>query len=745
MSRLEDLLSQLETNEHVSHELTKSLRSEIERVSQQHVQAYGLVFERKEREYFEIWNTKASKGDIVKLIKREQKNDTWKLSNEIYLVLTKTKNELYLIDTEIFDGKKDLDKNTIEKIINNVFIVDIIDTVLILPSDDKRYCYGLKEIDRARSKDFYNDITSRPPYKDDNNELVPEHVVIDGENYMALKALTYTHTGKIDCIFIDPPYNTGAKDWKYNDNYVDSNDQFRHSKWLNFMERRILLAKELLNKDDSVLIMTLDENEVHNAVQLLEQVFATQRIQVVTSVVTQSKANNNGMLGKNHEYVIIVYIGKARAKHLDYNLFTNFPGEDTDNQEITYISLLMGQSSFRVNRPNLFYPIFFEKGTTNIVSVGDAVPLEYDYTQMEVPEGQEILWPIHPNGKEGQWRLQPSRLRSILDTDLCFVTRSKTGKQKIKYLTSGIEKEYHDGDIFVDSSKIPYKAYRKKRKMTPLSVWNNPSHQSRYGGTKLTEEILGDKRFPYPKSLYYIEDILRFFVTDKKDATILDFFAGSGTTAHATMRLNAEDGGQRKSISITVNSLSEREEKTFVNNGITPRDKDWINLGIAHHVTFPRLKASVLGKTANSNYETDIPGNYKYNAITAISDGFRDNVVLYELTYDSHNVVSGGYVFDHIAPLLMIKSGQFGDTIEKDVVIKKGYYVSNTHAVIFDLEKIEECSIEIEKEAEKENSIFQHVYIVSDDNLQYQLAAKHFSRFEVIQLYDSLIDSAITV
>lgn len=198
------------------------------------------------------------------------------------------------------------------------------------------------------------------------------------------------------------------------------------------MEHRLLLAKELLNQKESVLIMTLDENEVHNAVQLLEQVFATQRIQVITSVVTQSKANNNGMLGKNHEYVIIVYIGDAKAKHLDYNLFTNFPGEDVENQEITYISLLMGQSSFRINRPNLFYPIFFEKGTTNIVSVGEAVPLDYDYRQLKAPDGQEIVWPIHPNGKEGQWRLQPSRLRKILNTDLCFVTRSKLGKQKIK-------------------------------------------------------------------------------------------------------------------------------------------------------------------------------------------------------------------------------------------------------------------------------------------------------------------------
>ena len=736
MSRLEELFTQLEENENISKEFTSALRNEIEKISRKNTQSYGLVFERKDREYFEVWNTKPSKGDLVKTIKRQDDKKNWSLSKEIYTVLSRKKDTLYLINAETFDSitNKPITNEQIKNITEKLLTINIENTVLILPSDDNKYYYGLRKIDSARSNDYYSPKASCPPSK----EKTPEHVIIDGENYMALKALTYTHPGKIDCIFIDPPYNTGAKDWKYNDNYVDNNDQYRHSKWLNFMERRLLLAKELLNQKESVLIMTLDENEVHNAVQLLEQVFATKRIQVITSVVTQSKANNNGMLGKNHEYVIIVYIGDSKAKHLDYNLFTNFPGEEAENQEITYISLLMGQSSFRINRPNLFYPIFFEKGTTNIVSVGESVPLDYDYKKLKAPEGQEILWPIHPNGKEGQWRLQPSRLRKILNTDLCFVTRSKLGKQKIKYLTSGIEKEYHDGDVYVDNSKIPYKAYRRKRKMTPLSVWNNPSHQSRYGGTKLTEEILGDKRFPYPKSLYYIEDILRFFISDKKDATILDFFAGSGTTAHAVMRLNQEDGGQRKSISITVNSLSEREEKDFIKKGITPRDKEWIDLGIAHHVTFPRLKAAILGKTAKSNYETIIPGNYKYNLKTLLSDGFKDNVSLYELTYNKKDTVEEGYSFNHISPLLMIKSGQLGNTINKEDIVKKGYHVNNTHAVIFDLGKINECYKEIEKITSHKNHSFKHLYIFSHDNLQYQLAAKHFPNLKVIRLYESL-------
>ena len=137
----------------------------------------------------------------------------------------------------------------------------------------------------------------------------PFHTVINGENYHVLKALTYTHPGKVDAIYIDPPYNTGAKDWKYNNDYVESDDQYRHSKWLAMMERRLLVAKELLNPADSVLIVTIDEKEYLRLGLLLEQVFPEATIQMVSSVINPKGASRGTGFRRTDEYIFVAMIG----------------------------------------------------------------------------------------------------------------------------------------------------------------------------------------------------------------------------------------------------------------------------------------------------------------------------------------------------------------------------------------------------------------------------------------------------
>ncbi len=142
----------------------------------------------------------------------------------------------------------------------------------------------------------------------------PAHVVIKGENHHVLEALQFTHAGKVDCIYIDPPYNTGARDWKYGNDYVDADDRYRHSKWLAFMERRLTLAKNLLNPERSVLIVTVDENELHRLGLLLGQVFRGHRTQMVTSVINPRGKYRNGEFSRCEEQLFFVMIGAARVR-----------------------------------------------------------------------------------------------------------------------------------------------------------------------------------------------------------------------------------------------------------------------------------------------------------------------------------------------------------------------------------------------------------------------------------------------
>lgn len=720
MSRLQELITQVENN--LSSNIAKEIQREIDLIKQKN-QSYGLVFEKKDNEYFEIWNKTIEKGDLVKKIEQKHNKKSWELSDTIYKVLKTEKTKTYIIENYKIKQLLNRESANIKDIKNNIIITDKEKLVTIIPSNDKKHVYGLKKIDETIGKGLQNGSDK------------PEHVIINGENYLALHMLTYTHLGKIDCIFIDPPYNTGAKDWKYNDNYVENSDTYKHSKWLDFMQRRLEIAKKLLNPEDSVLIMSIDDYEIHNAYKLLEQVFPGERIQTITTALTMKNKTEWGMFGTNTEYLIIVYIGKSKVKVFEYDMLTSFPFDDENNmkeQKISY-STLATRLQLRHQRKTLFYPIIFEKGTTNIKYVGEPVNTEYDYINHPLPPNEEAIWPVLSDGTEGTWKLRKSTLESLVGTKFLYATFGKDGKQKINYLSSGVVEDYHKGEIEIDDTSIPYKAKRLKPKKAPLTSWNTPSHQSRYGGTRLLNEILGDKRFPYPKSLYYIEDILRFFVADKKDATILDFFAGSGTTAHAVMRLNDEDKGKRKSISITVNSISNKEEKDFSALGYNPRDKEWENKGTAYHVTYPRLKSVITGLKSTDN--TPINFEHKYNKKSNAKDGLQEKVSLYDLTCEKTNAIEYNYNYKAIAPILMIKSGQVGETTDINTIKEKGYQSTNTHIVIYDISKMKEIDSIIRQRPNIKN-----LFIITDDDFTYKTIAKKFPYHYVEKLYSSYIN-----
>ena len=418
----------------------------------------------------------------------------------------------------------------------------------------KRKKYGLVWEDK--SEDVVEQCkTELPVLKEVKNKAItkdkngPVNILIEGDNYHALSVLNYTHKGKIDVIYIDPPYNTGAKDWKYNNDFVDINDGYRHSKWISMMNNRLVLAKKLL-KRDGVLICAIDENEQAHLGTLLEELFPDHEIHCATIV-----HNPRGIQGKNfsytHEYAFFVFrnglkiIGRRKIE--DENIeWRNL----RDN----------GGGSLRTDAKNCFYPFILKGG--KVVGFGDVAPSGFHPKSQTVRKGPlSFIFPIDPRGIERKWRYARQSIEAV-----AHLLRAKPTK-------NGYEIEI--GKDFG----------------TVRTVWQDSRYDANEWGTKLVHALVPKTRFDFPKSLWNIYDCLAPIISDRKNAIVLDYFAGSGTTGHAVLvldKLNDKDGGKRQFILCTNNE----------NN-------------IATDVCYPRIKAIIDGHKEYRDI-TGIPSNLKY-------------------------------------------------------------------------------------------------------------------------------------
>ncbi len=223
----------------------------------------------------------------------------------------------------------------------------------------------------------------------------PFHTVINGENFHALEALTYTHRGRIDAIYIDPPYNTGARDWKYNNNYVEAEDFYRHSKWLAFMERRLLVARELLNPTGSVLIVTIDEKEYLRLGLLLEQIFPESSKQMVTIVTNPNGVARGKEMARVEEYAFFLFFGGAGPSLVVDSLLDTESLSNSQRSNVRWEWLLRGgNNSRRQDRPNLFFPIFIDPETRTISKVGEPIAPDVDRSTVPDLPGFVTVWPI---------------------------------------------------------------------------------------------------------------------------------------------------------------------------------------------------------------------------------------------------------------------------------------------------------------------------------------------------------------
>lgn len=489
----------------------------------------------------------------------------------------------------------------------------------------------------------------------------PHHLLIEADNYHALQLLLFPYEGKVDCIYIDPPYNTGARDWKYNNDYVDGNDSWRHSKWLTFMAKRLRLAKRLLNPADSVLIVTIDEKEYLHLGMLLRQEFPDARIQMVSSQINPAVVARAGGFGRADEYIFIVMIGAAVPQRVALDREWVSARGRTHTGTIRWDLLRRsGEGASRSDSPGCFYPIFVDPDGPRVHSVGEALP---DGVSMpETVRGMVAVLPIRKNGSEGRWQWTPSTFRERLKQGRVKITGNKSKGFVVSIIKDGEFAKVTGGEFTLTGYSGSGALEVESKDVSTVSAipgtqWRITSHDATQYGTRLLANFLPDRKFPFPKSLYAVEDTLRFFVANKPAALILDFFSGSGTTAHAVMRLNHQDGGQRQCIAVTNNEVSADEQAALAAQGLQPGHPDWEKWGICNHITFPRLTAAITGKTPDGE---PIRGDYKFTDEFPMAEGFAANLDYFRLDFLEPGAVQMGRQFAAILPLLWMMAGARG-------------------------------------------------------------------------------------
>lgn len=703
LSRLTELLRQARK---ADPQLGADLEAEFVALTKR--RTFGLVFEQHQPEAVELPGRPVRRGDKVRVL--PTRGETKGRDQRLWRV-----TRIDRVDGQRVARLAELDAEEPEA---QAVVVD--DVVVVAEFRDRIYP-GLVETGRV-----------------ERGEDKPFHTVINAENYHALEMLTYTHRHSIDAIYIDPPYNTGAKDWKYNNNYVSSDDDYRHSKWLAFMERRLKIARELLNPDNSVLVVTIDEKEYLRLGLLLEQTFPEANMQMVTSSIKPSGSKRGDEFSRVEEFIFFVMLGEATPATSTTDMLRDVDG-DVKLATVTWHGLRRRGSTDwkREHRPNGFYPLFISYKDGAIHSVGEPIPLSQERDSVTPPEGTWAAWPLDPKGEEGRWQVSPSRLREQLAEGTAALRRADydAGTASVVYLKDGDRTAVLSGAFEIDGRDsegklniVPTALATKKAK----TMWVMPSHDASAHGTALLSRFLPNRKFPFPKSLYAVEDTLRFFVKDKPKAVILDFFSGSGTTAQAVMRLNRQDGGHRQCISVTNNEVSADEQNRLRREGLRPGDADWEALGICDYITKPRLTAAISGQTPEG---APIKGDYKFTDEFPMSEGFKENAAFFTLTYEASLSVRHNRAFERVAPMLWLRAGSRGRIIYD--LGEDGWDVAETYGVLENLDQADEFVAAVNARDGVEIA-----YVVTDDDSSFQMVCRELHNSVLpVRLYESYLQN----
>jgi len=431
-----------------------------------------------------------------------------------------------------------------------------------------------------------------------NKENTPFNLIIEGDNFHTLSVLNYTHSAQVDVIYIDPPYNTGSQDFIYNDTFVDKEDTYRHSKWLSFMEKRLRLAKNLI-KTSGAIFISIDQNELANLKLLCDEVLTGLTMSGLVSVAKGTTTGQDAKkFGSSIDY-LLVYVGQdfeLQSLPLSEDDKKRFSMEDDRGMYSMLQWRKTGKGDRRADRPNLFYPCV-------------------------APDGSEIL-PIGPTGYESRWRGAKETFDDLQANDMVVWKEDKNGYR-------------------------PYvKYYLEGRGKSPSTLWDDIEGNKR--ATIELKNILGAGKFDNPKPTELIRRCIQI-ATASKDAVVLDFFAGSGTTGHAVLQLNQQDGGNRTFILGTNNEN-----------------------GIAENVTYQRIKGVIEGFPGSPG----VPANLLY---------YKTDFVSKESTDDQ----TRSKLVERCLELIAVREGTYDETEKNEsyVLLENDDHVS---AVVYDEGKIQD-------------------------------------------------------
>ena len=673
MAAIHDLLAQVQ-----DEALRSRLEQEINRLSK--TKKFGLVFEEHLPECTPLYDIPVKKGSLAA-------KKTGSVS-EIYEVCA------------IKDGIA----TCCHKVTKEKEEIPVDDLVCVARFGEPIYPY-LKLVDSVRN----------------GGDSDPWHTLIEADNYHALQLLEYLYAGKVDCIYIDPPYNTGARDWKYNNHYVDSNDAYRHSKWLSFMEKRLRLARKILNPGTGVIVIAIDDNELNSLGLLIDEVFDGYKKFCITVV-----HNPNGNQGKNfgitNEFLFFVLPSGDQLLSLENRV---------DAPDIRPLRDVSGNSNLRTDARNCFYPIYVKD--QKIAGFGDVCEDSFHpcSANIEREDGVTEIYPIDASGIEKKWVFARNTVESITD----------------------------ELQIEWNNSRKIWDVIRYKTHFTYKSVWNKKAYNANSYGTKLLNKILGEKRFDYPKSVYGVYECLKAVCGNKKDALVVDFFSGSGTTLHALNLLNAEDKGHRRCIMITNNEVSEAEARSLAKKGLKPGDDAWEKYGIARYVTWPRTVCSIKGintkgqplpgdyGTYHEEYIPDTGAKGKYRKVKAadnpvladmkMSDGFKANAAFFKLGFLDKTSVALGRQLAQLLPVLWLKAGAVGPCPQlKEEKADMLVLPENHFAILIDEKYYQDFAVQIDLHPE-----IRTIYIVTDSEAGYREMITGYTHRDTYQLYRDYLDN----
>lgn len=531
----------------------------------------------------------------------------------------------------------------------------------------------------------------------------PFHTVINAENYHALESLLFTHKGGVDLIYIDPPYNTGGKTpWLYNDSFVDKDDNYRHSKWLAFLDRRLRLAWEIL-KPAGAIMVSIGDDEQHRLRMLMDQIFGAEnqvaQLAVEMSTTSGPKTTNaqQGTIVKNVEYVLIYRKTATFDSEVQHTpLYDSVRGWDSD------YSLWLNDDGTISN--------FYEQ-----LAADPEVKKDIEAGKLVQKDGSFV-------GAKGMDRLMAfsDATNSFIEANLDRIARRDTPPVSVKDVDAPIR-----GWIEVEADHRTYLVTRLKsgtinqvytlRRNFRIPDENNAKMgrtvirgdlwRGFYSdmGTVSSEGGIGFANGKKPIRL--VRQLIKW-ANNSPDAVILDFFGGSGTTAHAVAAMNADDGGRRQAIIVTNNEVNKITDRRLRKQGLRPGDHDWESAGVFEAVTTPRLR----------NVATGLGANFAFFA----------------LTYENPALVELDMAFERIAPLLWIRAGSEGRRIDKRT---DTFDVADTYAVLFSVDASRSFLAAIEK-----TQSLRVAYIVTDDETQYQAIAGQLpERVESVRLYESYL------